>query len=34
MSDTTIALPEGVRLGNENLSQLMPIAGKRGTDPL
>ena len=29
MSDTTIALPEGVRLGNENLIQLTPIAGER-----
>ena len=34
MPDTTIALPEGVRLGNENLIQLTPSAGKRGTDPL
>src|SRR5476651_1619369 len=29
MSDLTTALPEGVRLGNENLIQLTPIAGER-----
>jgi len=29
MSDTTITLPEGVRLGNENLVQLTPAAGEK-----